>query len=75
MDSRPAHEEVRQLLASLDIGGSYVLPKPEPCNTRFQNTPSNPTDIVQLGYMVFLGIMSITLFAVVLFTFSKRKSA
>lgn len=46
--SKPAHEEMRQLLEKFSINYAFVTPIPEPCKNRLLNTPSNPTDIVEI---------------------------
>lgn len=59
-DSKPAHEEMQQLLEKSGISDyAFVIPTPEACKNGFINTPTNPTDIVQIILVVGICLLAI----------------
>lgn len=62
--SKPAHYEMRQLLAKFGISPVFITPIPEPCSNRLLITPDNPTDITRIG--IFLALCAVAIFVSVL---------
>ena len=70
--SKPAHQEMRQLLEKMGIKYAFITPIPGPCNNRILNTPNNPTDLTQLTLGFAIALFSVAVVITVTYLAKKR---